>query len=110
MDAFFAAVEQRDQPELRGQPLIVSGDPNGRGVVATCSYEARRFGIHSGMSTARARTLCPQAIFVRPHLEAYREASRQVTAILCSYSLLVQPLSLNGVFLEVTAATANGLV
>ena len=85
MDAFFAAVEQRDRPELRGQPLIVGGDPNGRGVVATCSYEARRFGIHSAMSVARARSLCPQAIFVRPRMEAYREASCQVMAILRSY-------------------------
>ena len=108
MDAFFAAVEQRDRPELLGKPLIVGGDPNGRGVVATCSYEARRFGIHSAMSAARARTLCPQAIFVRPRMEAYREASRQVMAILRSYTLLVEPLSLDEAFLDVTTATANG--
>ena len=92
MDAFFAAVEQRDRPELRGLPVIVGGDPNGRGVVATCSYEARRFGIHSAMSAARARSLCPQAIFVRPRMDAYREASRQVMAILRSYTPLVEPL------------------
>ena len=67
-DAFFAAVEQRDRPELRGQPVIVGGDPNGRGIVATCSYAARRFGIHSAMSAARDRSLCPQAIFVRPRM------------------------------------------
>ena len=108
MDAFFAAVEQRDRPELLGKPLIVGGDPNGRGVVATCSYEARRFGIHSAMSAARARTFCPQAIFVRPRMEVYREASRQVMAILRSYTLLVEPLSLDEAFLDVTAATADG--
>ena len=108
MDAFFAAVEQRDRPELRGQPLIVGGDPNGRGVVATCSYEARRFGIHSAMSAARARSLCPQAIFVRPRMDAYREASRQVMAILRSYTPLVEPMSLDEAYLDVTTATADG--
>ncbi|MDA8153788.1 DNA polymerase IV [Acidithiobacillus acidisediminis] len=110
MDAFFAAVEQRDRPELRGLPVIVGGDPNGRGVVATCSYEARRFGIHSAMSAARARSLCPQAIFVRPRMDAYREASRQVMAILRSYTPLVEPLSLDEAFLDVTAATADGIL
>ncbi|MGC8505078.1 MAG: DNA polymerase IV, partial [Acidithiobacillus sp.] len=108
MDAFFASVEQRDQPELRGQPVIVGGDPNGRGVVATCSYEARQFGIHSAMSAARARSLCPQAIFVRPRMEAYREASRQVMAILRDYTPLVEPLSLDEAFLDVTTATKDG--
>ena len=110
MEAFFAAVEQRDRPELRGQPLIVGGDPNGRGVVATCSYEARRFGIHSAMTAARARSLCPQAIFVRPRMEAYREASRQVMGILRCYTPLVEPLSLDEAFLDVTAATADGVL
>ncbi len=73
MDAFFAAVEQRDQPELRGQPVIVGSDPAGRGVVATCSHEARRFGIHSAMTATRARSLWPQAVFLRPRIDAYRE-------------------------------------
>ncbi len=108
MDAFFAAVEQRDRPELRGLPVIVGGDPNGRGVVATCSYEARRFGIHSAMSAARARSLCPQAVFVRPRMDAYRETSRQVMNILRSYTPLVEPLSLDEAFLDVTAATTDG--
>ncbi len=108
MDAFFASVEQRDRPELRGKPLIVGGDPNGRSVVATCSYAARQFGVHSAMSAARARSLCPQAIFVRPRMEAYREASRQVMAILRSYTPLVEPMSLDEAYLDVTAATADG--
>ncbi|WP_437557882.1 Y-family DNA polymerase [Acidithiobacillus sulfuriphilus] len=110
MNAFFAAVEQRDRPELRGQPVIVGGDPNGRGVVATCSYEARRFGIHSAMSAARARSLCPQAIFVRPRMDAYRQVSRQVMEILRRYAPLVEPLSLDEAFLDVTAATADGVL
>lgn len=110
MDAFFAAVEQRDHPELRRQPIIVGGDPSGRGVVATCSYEARQFGIHSAMTAARARSLCPQAIFLRPRMEAYREASRQVMGILRHYTSLVEPLSLDEAFLDVTAATADGIL
>ena len=110
MDAFFAAVEQRDHPELRGQPVIVGGDPASRGVVATCSYEARRFGIHSAMTAARARSLCPQAIFLRPRMEDYREASRQVMGILRCYTPLVEPLSLDEAFLDVTAATADGIL
>ncbi|MHB1321016.1 MAG: DNA polymerase IV [Acidithiobacillus ferrivorans] len=110
MDAFFAAVEQRDHPELRGQPVIVGGDPGGRGVVATCSYEARRFGIHSAMTAARARSLCPQAIFLRPRMEAYREASRLVMGILRCYTPLVEPLSLDEAFLDVSAATADGVL
>ncbi|MDX5935727.1 DNA polymerase IV [Acidithiobacillus thiooxidans] len=110
MDAFFAAVEQRDHPELQGQPVIVGGDPAGRGVVATCSYEARRFGIHSAMTAARARSLCPQAIFLRPRMEAYRKASRQVMNILRRYTPLVEPLSLDEAFLDVTVATADGIL
>ena len=110
MDAFFAAVEQRDHPELRGQPVIVGGDPAGRGVVATCSYEARRFGIHSAMTAARARSLCPRAIFLRPRMDAYRETSRRVMGILRCYTPLVEPLSLDEAFLDVTAATTDGVL
>ena len=109
MDAFFAAVEQRDNPPLRGQPVIVGGDPSGRGVVATCSYEARRFGIRFAMTAAGARSLCPQAIFVRPRMDAYREASRQVMAILRSVTPWVEPLSLDEAFLDVTETTAAGV-
>ncbi len=102
MDAFFAAVEQRDNPQLRGKPVVVGGDPGGRGVVATCSYEARRFGIHSAMSCARAYRLCPQAIFVRPRFAAYREVSLQIRGIFQQYTDLVEPLSLDEAFLDVS--------
>lgn len=103
MDAFFAAVEQRDNPELRGKPVIVGGDPNSRGVVATCSYEARKFGIHSAMAASKAYRLCPQAVFVRPHFEAYRAVSQQIRTIFADYSDLVEPLSLDEAFLDVSA-------
>jgi len=103
MDAFFAAVEQRDQPELRGKPVIVGGDPGSRGVVATCSYEARHFGIHSAMSSARAYRLCPQAIFVRPRFEAYRNVSLQIRTLFHEYTDLVEPLSIDEAYLDVTS-------
>lgn len=107
MDAFFAAVEQRDRPELRGRPVVVGGDPGGRGVVATCSYEARSFGIHSAMSAARAYRLCPQAIFVRPRFEAYREVSAQIRRIFLDWTELVEPLSLDEAYLDVTRNSQN---
>ena len=110
IDAFFAAVVQRDHPELRGQAVVVVGDPVGRGVVATCSYEARRFGIHSAMTAARARSLCSQAVFLHPRMEAYQEASCQVMGILRRYTPLVEPLSLDEAFLDVSAATADGVL
>lgn len=81
MDAFYAAIEQRDHPEYRGKPVIVGGNPNSRGVVSTASYEARKFGIHSAMPTSQAYRLCPQGIFVHPRFEAYKEASRQIREI-----------------------------
>src|SRR5215510_13545283 len=103
MDAFYAAIEQRDRPELRGKPLIVGGDRN-RGVVATASYEARPYGIHSAMPMAQALKLCPQAIVVPPRRERYMEVSQQIFAILRSFTPLVEPLSLDEAFLEVTAS------
>ncbi|PLY11602.1 MAG: DNA polymerase IV [Desulfuromonas sp.] len=102
MDAFYASVEQRDDLLLRGKPVIVGGDPGGRGVVATCSYEARRFGVHSAMSSARAYRLCPQAIFVRPRFEAYRKVSQQIREIFHEHTDLVEPLSLDEAYLDVT--------
>ena len=102
MDAFFASVEQLDNPELRNHPLIVGGDPLGRGVVAACSYEARSFGIHSAMSCARAYKLCPDALFVRPRKDRYREVSRQIMAVFREYTDFVEPLSLDEAFLDIT--------
>ncbi len=108
MDAFYAAIEQRDHAEYRGKPLIVGGDPYGRGVVATCSYEARHFGIRSAMSASRALRRCPTAIFVRPRIDDYREVSREIMAILRSYTPLVEPLSLDEAYLDVTDLAQGG--
>ncbi|MCK5809068.1 DNA polymerase IV [bacterium] len=102
MDAFFASVEQRDTPEFKGKPLVVGGNPEGRGVVSACSYEARKFGIHSAMSCARAQRLCPHLIFVRPDFSKYKEVSRQIREIFHDYTDLVEPLSLDEAFLDVT--------
>jgi DNA polymerase-4 len=102
MDAFYASVEQRDRPELKGKPVIVGGDPNSRGVVATCSYEARKFGVHSAMASSMAYRLCPQAIFVRPRFDVYRTVSEQIREIFYRYTDLVEPLSLDEAYLDVT--------
>lgn len=109
MDAFYASVEQRDHPELKGKPLIVGGQPDSRGVVAACSYEARKFGIHSAMASSRAYRLCPQAIFVKPRFDAYREVSNHIRDIFWRYATEVEPLSLDEAYLDVTYTEAfNG--
>ncbi|MGN6106688.1 MAG: DNA polymerase IV [Kofleriaceae bacterium] len=103
LDAFFAAVEQRDHPELRGKPVLVGGSAR-RGVVAACSYEARRFGIHSAMPMAEALRRCPHAVVVRHHMERYAEASRAFFAILDEFSPEVEGLSLDEAFLDATGS------
>jgi len=108
MDAFFASVEQRDHPEYRNKPLIVGGLPDSRGVVAACSYEARKFGIRSAMSCAMAYRKCPQAIFVPPRFEAYRQASEKIREIFWRYGSQVEPLSLDEAFINVTYTAAFG--
>ena len=101
MDAFYASVEQRDAPALRGQPIAVGGG-GPRGVVATASYEARTFGVKSAMPGARARRLCPGLIFVKPRFDAYRAASSHIREIFSRYTDIVQPLSLDEAYLDVT--------
>ncbi len=105
MDAFFASVEARDKPELRGKALVVGGTPSGRGVVAAASYEARAYGIHSAMSCAEARRRCPHVVFVRTDIPRYREVSRRVFEIFRDMTPLVEGLSLDEAYLDVTDNT-----
>ena len=102
MDAFFASVEQRDHPALRGKPIAV-GHAGARGVVATASYEARKFGVHSAMPSAKARELCPQLIFVHSRMKHYQAVSRQVREIFERYTDVIEPVSIDEAFLDVTA-------
>ncbi len=102
MDAFYASVEQRDRPELKGKPVVVGGDPNSRGVVSTCSYEARKYGIHSAMASSVAYRLCPHAVFIPPRFDVYQAVSDQIRKIFHEYTDLVEPLSLDEAYLDVT--------
>ncbi|MEJ7559696.1 MAG: DNA polymerase IV [Pedobacter sp.] len=102
MDAFYASVEQRDFPEYRGKPIVVGGSPEGRGVVATASYEARKFGIKSAMPSRQAQQLCPQVLFVRPRFDAYKAASVAIREIFSRFTDLIEPLSLDEAYLDVT--------
>lgn len=104
MDAFYASVEQRDRPELRGQPVIVGGDPKSRGVVAAASYEARKFGVHSAMPCSQAYRLCPRGQFIKPRIAHYAEVGERVREIMQRFTPLVEPLSLDEAFLDVTGS------
>lgn len=102
MDAFYASVEQRDFPEYRGKPVVVGGTPEQRGVVAACSYEARKFGIHSAMPAAQAHKKCPHAIFLKARFSVYREVSKQIHEVFNQFTDLVEPLSLDEAYLDVS--------
>jgi DNA polymerase-4 len=108
MDAFYAAIEQRDDPRLRGRPVIVGGDPDRRGVVAACSYEARVYGIHSAMPSREAYRCCPEAIFLRPRFAVYRRVSAEIREILRAVTERVEPVSLDEAYLDVSEVSGFG--
>ncbi len=108
MDAFFASVEQRDHVEYRNNPLIIGGSPEKRGVVSTCSYEARVFGVHSAMPTATAHRLCPQGIFLEGDMAKYKRVSEEVFQIFYKYTPLVEPMSIDEAYLDVSDVLKDG--
>ncbi|HHZ12662.1 MAG: DNA polymerase IV [Caldicoprobacterales bacterium] len=101
MDAFFTSVEQRDYPQYRNKPVVVGGDPKGRGVVSTASYEARKFGVHSAMSCRQAAELCPNMIFLPVDMEKYKRISKQIHSIFRNYTSTIEPISIDEAFLQV---------
>jgi len=104
MDAFYASVEERDDPSLVGKPVIVGGSAEGRGVVAAANYEVRKFGVHSAMASSRAKRLCPHAVFIKPRMNHYAEISQQIRTIFEEFTPLVEPLSLDEAFLDATGS------
>lgn len=107
-DCFYASIEMRDNPSLADKPLAVGGSPERRGVIATCNYAARQFGVHSAMASATARKRCPSLIIIRPDMEKYRLASSQIHDIFRRYTELIEPLSLDEAYLDVTGCTQLG--
>ncbi|MBM7557529.1 DNA polymerase IV [Halanaerobacter jeridensis] len=108
MDAFYAAVEQREHPEYRGQPVIVGGQSK-RGVVSTASYEAREYGIHSAQAMAKAKQLCPDGIYLRPRHDYYKQVSKKIRAVFARYTDLIEPLSLDEAYLDVSTNAENSI-
>src|SRR5262245_25973122 len=106
MDAFYAAIEQRDRPELRGRPVVVGASPSGRGVVSAASYEARPFGVHSAMPIRRAARLCPHAVFLPVDMKKYARESGRIMSLLAGFTPLLEPVSIDEAFLDVTASRA----
>lgn len=104
MDAFYASVEERECPELRGRPVIVGGSPSGRGVVCAANYAAREFGVSSAQPAAKAVKLCPQAVFLKPRFALYSAISQQIREIFSRYTPCIEPLSLDEAFLDVTGS------
>ena len=102
MDAFYASVEIRDNPELKGKPVIIGAMPDQRGVVATCSYEAREYGIRSGMNIKEAYRLCPEGVYLEPDFDKYRKVSQQLHGIWDPYATASEPIALDETFLDVT--------
>lgn len=104
-DCFYASIEMRDDPSLRGRPIAVGGTPDKRGVVATCNYEARAYGVRSAMSSQKAQKLCPDLLFIRPRFEVYRAVSKQIQQIFQDFTTVIEPLSLDEAYLDVTDCT-----
>lgn len=107
MDAFYASVEQRDNPALRGRPVIVGGSPDRRGVVCAASYEARRFGVHSAMPSSTAGRLCPKGVFIRPRMSHYRDESRRIMEMILEPGAVVEQMSVDEAYLDVTATVCS---
>src|SRR5262249_44994097 len=103
MDAFYASVEQRDTPSLRGKPVIVGAPPTQRGVVCAASYEARKFGVRSAMPSATAGRLCPKGIFVRPRMDVYRQESREIMRIVADTGAIVEQMSIDEAYVDISA-------
>src|SRR6266478_8984378 len=107
MDAFYASIEQRDNPSLAGKPVIVGSPPTQRGVVAAASYEARKFGVRSAMPSVTAGRLCPKGVFVRPRMDRYREESRAVMEIVAETGAVVEPMSIDEAYLDLSAVLVS---